>query len=806
MKKLLATATLVAIGAGTVGVGAMTDVQLRGSDTLKDITIDILGICPGADPAGAAGLVYIGTGSSNGESGLRDTGIPGTVHDGVNQAGGCSDGADADSLLECQTVAPMSRFLQAGSTCVFPELPAAGAKSVKSAALAEGISFALDGVVIVGAPAFGATCNTDPADPTDNDCNKGTAAVAGMVYNHTITVNDENTTPGLQCTSCTGTSYTFGQGLSDGWKDVLRIIYTGAVIGTPSSAATIADRDCDGDLRHTLVNHWGNMFQNDCSGGACVQLKHAFRRDDESGTTDTFLSLIGAPGVGVASGVSPFCNVAQTGDDWGGTNGAVAHNLDSQSSKACTATADCGTGGLSCVAGFCTGTNEFPGGFGPARPAFGTHLAGYTTPYNPDFQDNDPVRRLCDGTFDVNAGGTEPTVNPTEQVCRARRGRTAAGAFQPSGSLGLVLPINPPPIAVALAYPTKPCAFGKFSSLGPAPVTTVAPNDPEYPASTRAITKVDRCPNGDIPTFLTPTGGKCFVPTALDGDVACINGRNNLPSLTVDSPQLASGTVDTTDRLDPVKTTVIGGASGLWAGDGRVYNLHLYFTDAADGKIKYRTIKRNSTDVPIQSAFYRIHTTRTLDGTAVGCQENSATKQIGCLVQASPCSIGFAGGEAKDTLPKGTAVAFKVNALEPSKACVRKLIAGGTPYPLSRQLYINTMAGFENVTGQELELSKCFAGGVSGGLAALETIVTDRGFITRGEVGDPLRDPACKDFQQQGATAAQGCNQPLVTTIACTADTDCPLGNTCTGGFCGAVNDACLNNPAGIPSDDPAVP
>jgi hypothetical protein len=123
------------------------------------------------------------------------------------------------------------------------------------------------------------------------------------------------------------------------------------------------------------------------------------------------------------------------------------------------------------------------------------------------------------------------------------------------------------------------------------------------------------------------------------------------------------------------------------------------------------------------------------------------------------------------------------------------------------------MAGFENVTGQEFELAKCFAGAPTGGLMALETIITDHGFFTRGEVGDAKRSPACRDFQQQNATNASniGCAQPLTSAITCTVATevaDCPLGLTCndTSLVCETVNDACTNNPAGIPNDDPAVP
>ncbi len=824
MKKLLAAATLVALGAGTIGVGALSNVNLKGSDTLKDVTLDILGVCPAA-----TGLVYLGTGSGNGEGLLRDTGVPGGVNDGVGKSNGCT-------LPNCQTVAPMSRFLQSGATCAFPKAyTGSTAPDLRSAALAEGISFALDGIVVVGSAVHAAApdttdnCNDDAAlpgaDPIDDD--KTTGPSAGMAYDKTITVQDVNTTPGIQCglktdgtSECSGAGgdqYTIGQGSgSNGWKDVLRVVYTGATMDTTNAGSpALPVTNCDSDLRATIVNNWGNLFQNNCTGATCTELKHAFRRDDESGTTDTFLALIGAPTLNVAGGLSAFCNNSASNQSTFGTLGAVAHSLDTSTNRACTVDADCGaTCGLSCVAGFCTGTNEFPGGGMPARPAIGgAVVAGYSVAYNPDFQDNDPIRRGCTGTYDSKTDGSEPNAGPAEQVCRARRARLGTG-FAPAGTLGLVLSINPPPTTpatIAQAYPTKPCKFGVFSQIGPAPTTgSVAPQDPEYPAATRAIIKVDRCPNGDIPSFLTPSAGKCFVPLAADGDPACINGRNNLPAATVDgAAQCTTGGIDTTDRIDPVKGTFTGGGGG----DGRVYNLHLYFLDTADGKIKYRTIVRNGAAVNITSAFYRIHTSRTLTGTGTGgCQESTATKQIGCLVQASPCSIGYAGGEAKDTLPIGTAVGFKINALDPSKSGIRKLINTGTPYPLSRQLWINSMAGFENVTGQELELAKCFAGAVTAapfatGLEHLEDIITQRGFTTRGDGADPKRNPGCVDYPQQLATNAapfNGCNQPLIATTpaTCTATTDCPLGYTCNASSqCVAVDNACLNNPAGIPTN-----
>jgi hypothetical protein len=234
----------------------------------------------------------------------------------------------------------------------------------------------------------------------------------------------------------------------------------------------------------------------------------------------------------------------------------------------------------------------------------------------------------------------------------------------------------------------------------------------------------------------------------------------------------------------------------------------LYFFDSIDSKIKYRTIERGGANVPITGAFYRIHTTRTLPGTGSGgCREQDPAQQIGCLVQASPCSVGYGDLAAAGPLTIGTATAFKVNKLEPTKACIRKLInpGTGTAYPISRQLFLNTIAGFENVTGQELELARCFAGAPAGGLSSFESIITSHGFVTRGDAGDPKRSPACVDFRQQNPSSP-GCNQPLVSSISCIFNTQCPLGYFCNGSKCEAPDDACTNNPAGIPNDDPNVP
>ena len=78
------------------------------------------------------------------------------------------------------------------------------------------------------------------------------------------------------------------------------MIYAGAGPGDST-----ASRDCARPERVALVNNWGNLWNGTCSGTAgCTQLRHAFRRNDLSGTIDTFLSLLSLP----ASTINPFCN------------------------------------------------------------------------------------------------------------------------------------------------------------------------------------------------------------------------------------------------------------------------------------------------------------------------------------------------------------------------------------------------------------------------------------------------------------------------------------------------------------------
>lgn len=537
MRTTIVGATLLLFGAGAASVGALDNVNMQGSDTLEDITKDVLAQCPLAT---AAGIAYRGGGSTTGENAM----IAGT-----------------------QTVSPMSRFINAKTgTC------AAGST-------AEGLAIALDGLAIVA----GAT--------------NANACGGGLAYSNTksFAVVDGSGNPVVNCPGCDAGTNTYKLA---NWRDVIALVYGGK---THAAAGTPGAIDCDGAVRRSLVDTWGNLFEAACSGASCTQLRRAFRRADLSGTTDTFLTLVGLSSMPQARSVP----------------GAVA------------------------------GTNAF----------CNAHGAGAIFGGDSDYMDRDPIRRPCE---------------TNEQVCSR------------TGTLGLVTVVEVPAnLTQAQNYPTQLCQVGKFRLL--------------RPATTSGITS---CPNGLGLLF-----GKCFQPI-------------------IELPTPGEFTAECIARRTPVQGFA---ANGM---DGRAYNQFL-----KDPTGLYR---RDNLNRFITGAFYRIHATATIAAGAATCQTGSATTQIGCLVQANPCSIGFAGREATQ---QANVVGLQVNGLSPTQGNIENLVT--TPsatddYVLARKLFFNTLAGFESVTGGELELSKCMANN-----SIVGPIAVNRGFIAMPT------GVQCDDFNEQ---------------------------------------------------------
>jgi hypothetical protein len=370
-----------------------------------------------------------------------------------------------------------------------------------------------------------------------------------------------------------------------------------------------------------------------------------------------------------------------------------------------------GIGSLATVTGAGSGpkSNPFCNSADAQVPAPGpaTVSAGGSS----DYQDLDKFRTAC-GANGVN-----------ESVCEGWKNfATGGGATQ--GDLGVVLPILIPDSTVTTqtdSFPTQTCT----SQCALVAVMKSANVPPGY-----------KCPNGGNPVL-----GGCWMPavaTATNPDPRCIS------------------TFD---------LKCVGGAGKP---DGRAFNLVTVVprTQVAAVQNSNPAVFANIGNKPYQFAedqnarlidrsYYRMHVSQSLnpDLTVSGatglCAENDDTSQIGCLTNADPCSIGYAGREAAKGYPGGSpqvAKALKVNGtapftplgtatctantnLAPGVACdntngvvvasntdadfgLKSLLSprGSTPlYPFARRLYFNTIYGFGNLQGAEKDLSECYA-------------------------------------------------------------------------------------------------
>ena len=84
------------------------------------------------------------------------------------------------------------------------------------------------------------------------------------------------------------------------------------VASRPTRTSTTTDvnaQNCNDPCRTELANNYAKLFEGSCTpGNGCTQVWHAFRRNDESGTTDVFIkSLAGFPGIDQQNNYTPFC-------------------------------------------------------------------------------------------------------------------------------------------------------------------------------------------------------------------------------------------------------------------------------------------------------------------------------------------------------------------------------------------------------------------------------------------------------------------------------------------------------------------
>jgi ABC-type phosphate transport system substrate-binding protein len=593
----------------------------------------------------------------------------------------------------------------------------------------------------------------------------------------------------------------FDPATANSWRAVLRTIYTGMPGLTSTDPLA---RDCNSTARRALIASWNDIFRGDCNNCSDSNpdtavtetgLRHAFRRDEESGTTDVFLGLLSLGTISFTTNEpagypaeshlafrtlanSPFCNVHRPNDTYLAVT--VPPNSTLAQIKAGTAkvippvfdvgAAPAGSGGVT-----------LPGGTARLRSLIGDPLAadfGDDVSF-PEMQDQDPVRRKCvSDNFDTLSG----LVKPTEQVCSA------------DGQLGVVLAINPPPVGNAVAYPTTICDAGAFE-FGPAVLS------PSFGSGMR-------CPNGDE-SLGAPA--QCRLPLAPDGvHYNCLNGGGTWIASGPNVVFAANGGPAVIDGDTPGETM------GQTTIDGRVYNNIL--RDAAGNALKIlrpNPSALGNSPTPLVGSFYRIHTTRSLLAAASTktCQRDDATEQLGCLVQASPCSLAYAGGDSVTQNPGGT-IGIRVQGILPDITSIQNLITQAGPvYPFARKLYVNSLRGFDNPlapftgTDAETDMTRSFV---------TETVPADATHVgsqfggsipsTFGFFALPgTAGPFCEDFNENGVcgTTNAVCTDvgggrivcPAVNTNGCNTASTTAVGTPAQTAYCGNgvvdVGEAC---------------
>jgi hypothetical protein len=270
MKKVLLASLLVGLSAGTASAQPLA---LNGSDTLYEFTNQLFS--PANCNVDPAKLIYAGGGSSLGQNNMTAT-------------------------PPLQQVAPMSRALNAAGII---------------AGTSQACVVALDALAIL----------SDDAEANDCDTGRFSGSMQVLDLNGVAGLDDGK---GGGCVDCSDadTDGNIDEYVFTDWRDPLRIVYggqtehrpTSACSASPPSRSAFSAKACNSDVRHTLVSNWGNLFQEGVgymgtNPGYGKELRHAWRRDDVSGTTDVFLEVLGLPAISASS--PPFCNGGEMEDE-----------------------------------------------------------------------------------------------------------------------------------------------------------------------------------------------------------------------------------------------------------------------------------------------------------------------------------------------------------------------------------------------------------------------------------------------------------------------------------------------------------
>jgi len=651
MRKLLAGATVVVFGAGAASSAWAQVLQMKGSDTLEDIAKGVIADCQNPAITGPLSLTTLPAGS-------------------IVYFGGGSGGGQAAMLANppTQRIAPMSRPLNGAVACPGGSGTVQGILDPR----AEELLIGLDGLAVVGANQthVDSLQEVSPGACPDSILPGGSPVV--------LSFTTDCTADGCVAAGAGAWTYTFNS-----WKEVLAMIYGGQnnIIAQAQllPAATFpktrnpARINCASTVRKRLADSWGTIFEGaagNCGkgpvAGNCTKLKHAFRRGDLSGTTDTFVTLTGMvaipaftttsaanfPTVNPASATAnPFCNAGVKAMNKGDSDyldlDPIRRIADSENAT------NNRVGQEQVAEGWALPITTPPAVVNPPT------VHGVDTRADPQAE---PLPEVAEfGAPNRQNWGPDPN-NATWQASQQ-------AAYGNRKGLGLVLPIEIP-----TNYSDESTAYWAPAGGGAPVLCDQGQFAPSFPDTSPP----GMCPDGTA-------GTACLLP------VQCIPSVANCTSVNFNC---------LSDRALPAHPP---------ARDERVFNL---FVLNSAGKFVYDNYTNPNLTLTavrqrrVVSAYFRLHTSQKTDfggpTTVVGtpgvsiCKQFTSTDQIGCLVKANPCSIGFAGREAVDKVAPFNTLAYQLGdslaALRPpTPTNIYALLDSANPnfYPMSRKLFVN---------------------------------------------------------------------------------------------------------------------
>jgi hypothetical protein len=273
-----------------------TQNALTGSDTLESVTTKVIAAMQLAGTISQI-TTYNGLGSSQGQRQLEgnpNTGEPTCTPTDANGGSELNPG--------CEEIAPMSRVM---NTSICEDEVSSGSNTT-----AEHLAICADGIVMITDNAahgqFAETAAQCPSGTSDNTPSGGNFYTVNATYAASGKLRNAGTLPGV---GPGGADYVIGANGLAGWKDVLRLVYTGCRNDQGDCAAVTRTSRCTGGstnpTRQAVIDRWDFLVESgavagdvavDCNGATantCASgLRAAYRRDDSSGTTGVFLSLL----------------------------------------------------------------------------------------------------------------------------------------------------------------------------------------------------------------------------------------------------------------------------------------------------------------------------------------------------------------------------------------------------------------------------------------------------------------------------------------------------------------------------------